>query len=211
MLSALTNERSNMNGGLQKSVSLGLRRCVHMNKTCRRGLSKTDLIVGIAAGFVLLSLMCMGLVTLIGYGIREPAVRKAQCQNNLHQIGIALKRYEVTGREPIDPRRLRESLEPYLDDTSVFACPEADGSATVSYGANPHVSMMGAGRRAQDRHDGCRRESLRSRPPGRTRSTSRGVSTCYRPATSRRYRQRAVLRRARGEPDHSRHRSLRCI
>ena len=134
-----------MSGQTRKPVSLGSGSCFRINRTCRQGLTRMDVIVAIASGFVLLSLLCIGLVTMIGYGTRGPSARNAQCQSNLHQIGIALKRYEGAHQEPIDASRFRDSLEPYLEDVSVFACPEDDESATVSYGANPHISMMTAG------------------------------------------------------------------
>ena len=81
-------------------------------------------IIGILAG-----LLAPGVVKA-----REKA-RRVKCQNNLHQIWLAISQYRDDHNEQY-PKSLDELYDAYVDDVGVFKCPSAAGDkpATPSAG-----------------------------------------------------------------------------
>lgn len=93
-----------------------------MNPPSRQGFTVIELLVGIAVVGILAAILLPA-----AQNVRE-AARRAQCQNNLHQIGVALAGYESTyGRLP--PGRNAENgwnhswataVLPQLEQTALY-------------------------------------------------------------------------------------------
>jgi prepilin-type N-terminal cleavage/methylation domain-containing protein/prepilin-type processing-associated H-X9-DG protein len=73
---------------------------------------------------------------------RENA-RRASCQSNLKQIGLATMQYNQDYDERMFSNAWATLLQPYAKSTQIFSCPSAD--AFLAYGANNQETQSGPG------------------------------------------------------------------
>lgn len=108
--------------------------------------------ITLAIAAVLLMSACP--LTLIPMGLMHARAqaREAQCKNNLHNLGIAGHRFAAMKGDAgskITDRGWGSDLIPYVQDTSVFLCPEDNSFSAVefgpdvSYGLNNQVKSFG--------------------------------------------------------------------
>jgi len=109
-------------------------RAMHVNQG---GFTMPEMLAVIAIIVIVLSLLMASLNS------SKHSTRKAQCANNLHQIGLAANSFKADQRRMPNASEIVHALDQYLSGNvgTIYHCPE-DEKAGISYGANPCVQKL---------------------------------------------------------------------
>lgn len=105
----------------------------------RSGFSIVELAIGISIVAILLGILLPAIALI------RARARTAECQENLHQIGLALKVADETKSLPILANNWIAEASPFLEDASAISCPSDMHFNGTSYGVNNQINRMEGG------------------------------------------------------------------
>ncbi|MEK6249411.1 MAG: type II secretion system GspH family protein [Planctomycetales bacterium] len=105
----------------------------------RAGFSMVELAIGISIVAILLGAL-LPVIALV-----RAQARTAECQDNLNQIGLALKMADETNSMPILASNWIDEASPFLEDASAISCPSDIQFRSTSYGVNNQFNHLEGG------------------------------------------------------------------